>query len=129
MSADLLRRAAAKLRDALNADYLTPAPWDCLDGGDRLVHIEPPTGAIEYVVDEPMSNPSNAEYIALMHPPVALALADWLDEAAASWDRDDALAVRIEAHGHKRPEGWMERQFARPLAVARAVLREDGTDG
>ena len=77
-----LRPAIAKLYAALNADYLTDGPWDCLDLGDRLVHIEVSTGAVEHVVDEPMSNASNAEYIALMHPPVAEALAALLERIA-----------------------------------------------
>lgn len=120
MSADLLRRAAAKLRSAAMAGYITPAPWDCLDGGDRLVHIETASGSMEYVVDEPMSSVSNAEYIALVHPPVALAGAELLDAHAKSVDaRVTAETICGLADGEiKAPTEDLA------LAVARAVLRE-----
>lgn len=49
---------------------------------------------------------ANADHIALLHPPVALALADWLDdEAARGLGKPDNVAA---------------------YAVARAVLREAG---
>ena len=111
MSADLLKRAAAKLRDALAADYLTEGPWDCLDGGDRIVHVSASGMDIEYVVDEPMSNPSNAEYIALMHPPVALALAAWLENTedlivtGVRGPRFDAFAVAAAILREEKPGG------------------------
>lgn len=105
--ADQLTAAAQKLRHAATADYITPPPWISLDGGDRVIH-DPAhdTGndpdAPLYVVDEPMDNPSNAEYIALMHPDVGLALADWLDDAA-----EDARQIGPDY---------------RALAVARQIL-------
>ncbi len=105
--ADLFRAAAARLNaDALTA---TPPPWYALDNGDRLVHVRP-DGEIEYVVDEPMTNPDNAKFIAMMDPGVATRLAhlftvhaNMLDAAggeerftsmfAATELRDLALAV------------------------------------
>lgn len=113
MSADLMKRAAEKLRTALAADYLTDGPWECLDGGDRIVHIEPPTGAMECVVDEPMSNPSNAEYIALMHPPVAEAMARLLDR------------IREVASGPGLPPSILGCADV----VAEAIVREERSDG
>lgn len=96
MSADLLRRAAAKLREHAKAASL--APWDSASDGlvwpDRTG--DPVSGSTEV---------EDADYIALMHPPVALALADWLDSAAR-----DAEEIGPDP-------------FA--LRAARAVLRED----
>lgn len=111
MSAELLRRAAQKLREHATADYLTPAPWDCLDGGDRLIHLGADGREIQYVVDEPMSIASNAEYIALMHPPVALALSDWLDHLATASE----YGARVSLN--------------HAIRTARAVLREPAEPG
>ncbi len=104
MSADLLRRAAAKLREHASTPMLTPGPWVCLDRGDRIVHLD--GDDYEYVVDEPVSNSANAELIALMDPIVVLAVAEWLDATAAS--------------------GPIVCNRAHAVAVARAVLREGG---
>jgi hypothetical protein len=111
---DLLRRAAVRLREHANA--ATPGPWESLDEGDRLVAWKlDPAGQFnddfDYVVDEPISNPANAAFIALMHPPVALALADLLDKQATFLDANP------------------DRTVGEPLAaVARAVLREEEAD-
>lgn len=90
MSAELLRRAAAKLRTY--APHATRGPWTPADDG--LVWSEligdPVSGSVEL---------EDAEYIALMHPPVALALAEWLD-----------------AH--------RDSPCSHALGVARAILRE-----
>jgi hypothetical protein len=87
MSADLLRRAAAKLRE--HAQAAPEGPWVSLDDGDRLVALRPDSTfekGFRYLVDEPIDDTSIAEYFALMHPPVALALADLLDKAAYDLD-------------------------------------------
>lgn len=94
MSADLLRRAAAKLR--LYVSHASRGPWNAHDDGlvwaDRLG--DPVSGSVEL---------EDAEYIALMHPPVALALADWLEAEDAATD----IVINAQA-----------------AALARAVLRE-----
>lgn len=133
MSADLLRRAAAKLREqATIATTSTPEePWTAYRRDDVDRHVvavelrwrdegdEMPGG---YKVAD-MSLPAPAEgwplgqavvdsqYIALMHPPVALALADVLDHLAVAIDGTvgDAAAADI---------------FGRELTLARAILRE-----
>ena len=108
----ILRRAAKRLRDKANA--ATPGPWegnaglpvvlapseewDRGGGRQRIAHMCMPYR------EERMR--ANGEYIALMHPPVALALADWLDDEAA--------------RGLGRPDN------PAAYAVARAVLREAG---
>jgi hypothetical protein len=106
----ILRRAASLLRDRATA--ATPGPWEhVIDRGSlhhrdrsRLKGIE---RFREYRNDVDLgADHDTAAYIALVHPPVALALADWLDdEAARGLGRPDNLAA---------------------YAVARAVLREAG---
>lgn len=115
----ILRRAAKLLRE--RAGNATPGPWTSsrTDAGARYSALVAPTkhpdrrGACwDYdpayggcLVGESLVE-ADREYIALMHPPVALALADWLDdEAVRGLGRPDNLAA---------------------YAVARAVLREDG---
>lgn len=102
---DELCAAATLLRERANA--ATPGPWreeysaasgpcvidaesyNCLDSVARMTHYRASL---------------DARYVALMHPPVALALADWLeDEAVRGLGRPDNVAA---------------------YAVARAVLRE-----
>jgi hypothetical protein len=116
MSADLLRRAAAKLREHANA--ASEGPWEA-DGVDIWAGTASDVWAGE--ADER----ANASYAALMHPPVALALADWLDATA---ERIEILkpVVGHEIYGVGHPQEFIERTYAKSLAVARAVLREDG---
>jgi len=118
-SADLLRRAAAKLRE--HAEAADWGPWEVgpsFGARDSRVYVRP-VGGFDWIGatridDEPtkvmacqVSNMprfrENAAYIALMHPPVALALAEWLAFVAV-WGKQSPYAD----------------------AVARAVLREDG---
>lgn len=112
MSAELLRRAAKELRE--HAQAAIPGPWEA-DGSE----IQQPYGA-EWVAESLRVSDgygiddvgdANASYIALMHPPVALALADLLDGCAAAEDPD----VPLMPVDHKL------------LALARALLREEAT--
>lgn len=79
--ADELRAAARTLRSLLADPQLTPGPWLSMDRGDRVLwngegaHDQAPV----YVVDEPMSNGANADYVAVMHPDVAHALVEVFD--------------------------------------------------
>jgi len=121
MSADILRRAAAKLRE--HATAATPGPWEhvgwivgapeptTFSGCGQVItwaegveagDICAPSGDLY-----PRSGYSPREdmaYVALMHPPVALAVADVLEAAAAA------------PFGTLWPTGV--------IAVARAILRE-----
>ncbi|MFB8242019.1 hypothetical protein ACFC58_36340 [Kitasatospora purpeofusca] len=112
--ADLLRQAATRLRTHAMAPDITPHPWLSMDGGDRLVH-DPghDRDKPEYVVDEPMTNEANAAWIALMHPGVGLALADWLAHEAA-------YQLHLDETGQDGAE-----DSTHALAVARAVLGQD----
>jgi len=108
--ADELAAAVETLRARLTDPELTPGPWLSLDHGDRLLYDGP--GAEDqppvYVVDEPMSNGANADYIELMHPGVGAALADWLETTA------EALAATTHP-------GWQECVASNALAVARQI--------
>jgi hypothetical protein len=106
MAADLLRRAAAKLREVATAEALTPGPWDCLNGGDRIVRFKDADAwDFDYVIEEPVPN-SFGQYIATVDPLVALALADLLT----------AIHDHLGGDGH----------YSAAVVAARAVLRGDG---
>lgn len=110
MSAELLRRAAKVLRE--RADAASAGPWEAHPDG--LVWAErigdPVSGSTEV---------EDAEYIALMHPPVALALADWLESAADVLDANygDEVDLIAELDEDRTGQG--------ALMVARALLREE----
>lgn len=78
MSADRLRAAASKLRGV--AEAATPGRWfHCYTASNRH-WVEGPGDYNGY--DETLATGTSGEdatYIALMSPPVALTLADWLD--------------------------------------------------
>ena len=93
MSADRLREAAAVLRE--RAEAATPGPWEA-DGGEISQHWSRPepwqpvaSGEVACMAycyggsARGIDRDEDAAYIAMMHPPVALALADWLDVAGA----------------------------------------------
>lgn len=135
MTAEILRRAAKVLRE--HAEAATPGPWEHVDYSDPP--YQPLTsngekstfmgcGSVitmgEYVEGGPIAAPNGDLYprsgyspkddmalIALMHPPVALALATVLDGLATVIDGTvgDAAAESI---------------FESELALARAILRE-----
>lgn len=90
-ASDLLRAAAEKLRQ--HANNATRPPWTRAD-------------VISICADLIDEVDAEYEYISLMHPPVALALAELLDSEAEAW----------EIYGSPR------RGI---VAVARAILRED----
>jgi len=131
VSADILRRAAELLRE--RAQDATPGPWMHVDHGPppstfmgcgQVVTMGPdvtggdiagPTG--DCYPRGGYSPFGDMAYVALMHPPVALALADWLDVTAQAMadshaaDPDDPVELSDEGEA---------------VAVARAILREDG---
>jgi hypothetical protein len=128
VSADLLRRAAATLRE--RAGKATPGPWSgdptgtvCADddlrpdpnGGEILPPEGPQEVAECYRNERSGERGDNAAYIAMLHPPVALALADWLKTVAGIWVDDRAV------------QHYSARRAVQDSAVklARAVLRED----
>lgn len=85
--ADQLTAAAKLLREHATADYVTSGPWIVHEAfgflrvdNDRSKTREAWT--VKTGADLAEENRHTAEYIALMHPGVGLALADWLDSAA-----------------------------------------------
>jgi hypothetical protein len=107
--AETLTAAAKRLREHATDPDITPGPWLCLDGGDRIIRY-PGIDDTDYVVDEPTSNSANAEWIALMHPGVGLALADWLEWEASTVSSTAWAPINIG--------------LDRALAVARQILGE-----
>jgi hypothetical protein len=124
MSAERIREAAKVLRDA--AERATPGPWERTIDRDK----HKPNGidvgvwsesAINYPVESvTFGNPNDladAAYIALMSPPVALALADWLDDIEALWASAESMA---DADGD--PLTFGESLDSHALALADAIL-------
>lgn len=118
MNADLLRRAAKTL--LAHADNtMGPAPWRYVQDPDGTEGIEAGDANDDdhglmvyshYTSDDGIAlGDADGLYIALMHPPVALALAAWLDAAATDLD--------IAMFG----ENAVDRAA---VATARAILRE-----
>jgi hypothetical protein len=79
-----LTAAATRLRTLLANPELTAGPWLSLDHGDRLIRNQPgdEDRAPIYVVNEPISNGANADYIAAVHPGVGTLVAQLLEERA-----------------------------------------------
>ena len=80
MSADLLRRAAALMRERVKD--AAPSPWREVGDGELLgCFAVVCCGSAEFNV-APAVIPAHADHIASWHPAVALAVADWLDATA-----------------------------------------------
>jgi len=71
VTADLLLAAASRLRELANA--ATPGPWIASAGQ---------VDGAGTVFSDGYALPNDLTFIAAMSPPVALALADWLDDVA-----------------------------------------------
>lgn len=104
-----LRAAANLLREsALNARRVLPEPWTISRGptdGGGVIYAENGWIVADRSCDEP-GDSVDLPYIALMHPGVGEALADWLEATA------DYCTVSITHPTH----------VVRALAVARALL-------
>lgn len=97
-----LGAAASVLREHLEDRDLTPAPWLSMCRGDRLVHagLDHDRRPAVYVVDEPMSNGANADYIAVMHPGIGEVIAKWLADSASLVVRRADVADAEQSVGH-----------------------------
>lgn len=137
MSADLLRRAATRLRESALA--APSGPWKVVYFGDRgypqrvvddrarLIAQTYEGADTEAPVRPPAATP---DFIALVHPPVALALAELLDHVSDDYGDERAeekdfphvsgstYKAVVDSYGGQR---W---DWTAALAVARAVLRE-----
>jgi hypothetical protein len=129
MSSDLLRRAAEALRT--HAERL-PEPWRSRQWRTVFTDSESQDGVASCPKHESAAldaidacdfcqvievwHERTAAYVALLGPPVALALADLLDAHARLWEAErDA--------GHRYTEVFAATEL---LDVARAVVREPG---
>lgn len=120
MSSDLLREAAAKMRE--RAEAATPGPWEARHGGYSWIALYDDEDSIPEGESLPSfepggsATPADAEHIASWHPAVALAVADWLERAADEpWCCDECK------FGPDHPENVAHGA----LAVARAYLGRD----
>jgi hypothetical protein len=110
MSAEILRKAAALMRE--RAEAATSGPWALasVSGQGFAVHRG------EHTTVSLFSASYDAEHIASWHPAVALAVADWLEAEAV-------------AHSGEIFDDWDAAtaccRMPAALAVARAYLGED----
>ena len=127
MSAETLRRAAKLLRE--RAEAVPPAPWEVTNPNEGTEYLP-----LWEVTNDEFNNPTDgdspglgvvidtggreeADYIALMHPPVALALAEWLEAAAVALDANYGAEADLLA------EIDDDQTAQHAVIVARAVLR------
>lgn len=115
MSAELLRQAAAKMRETAQAaheeapDLAWGPPVKVYDGIYSL-DLGPAThpDADSYGVGEDCRMPREiARYIAAFPPPVALAVADWLDAVANRAEKDGSdpnIRAEIVARAYLREQ-------------------------
>ncbi|MFD5564500.1 hypothetical protein [Kitasatospora griseola] len=110
-----LTTAAQKLRAAATADYVQPGPWHIHEAygflrvdNDRDKSREAWT--VKSGADLAEENRNTAEYIALMHPGVGLAVAALLAEEADSVSQDGGVVQNSTTEA--------------ALAIARAILGE-----
>lgn len=114
MSADLLRRAAVKLRE--HAEAVKPGPWEVDHEGMWFELRSRATFRYDYEADlTDVHSPDDTwplfDYFAMLHPPVALALAELLDAYAEWFELPPFTSFK---------NGVRERY----VAVAREILRE-----
>ena len=101
MSADTLRKAAALMRE--RAQAATPGPWEFRPRrGFESVNENPATigfrdtaGYFVMLREGTWATEGDMGYIASWHPAVALAVADWLDNAARLWPYDGQPALAV----------------------------------
>lgn len=135
MTAELLRRAAAKIRETATASYPGPWRWDenygrdgdtglalTNDAGDEVV------GAYNYHCcdfrDDPTVRDQEKAHIALWSPDVAELMADWLGDIANHWEQ-----VARHAEDPDDPvddDGWRleDTLDSYALTLARRILGE-----
>lgn len=127
MSAEILREAAALMR--ARAEAATPGPWLAIVGSGPKRRVQQTAlvgvadlrghgekGCLAVFAGLNKRRADDAEHMAAWHPPVALAVADYLDHAAAR-------AESKIAHGGGAEAVWSHEHDA--LTVARAYLGED----
>lgn len=113
--AETLRRAAGLMRE--RAQAASPGPWSCdgKSGIDDLHfgHVGLPVLRGPHGPNSYGPSLADTQHMAGMDPLVALAVADWLDEAADADERNH------------RELGFSPIDVNHPLAVAHAYLAEE----
>lgn len=116
MSAELLRRAAALMRE--RAEAATPGPWLNRRGPGEHVLV------VNGVVNVETANPrEDRRHIASWHPAIALAVADWLDLSASDAWAWGPMCPCGDVCDDCDDNSW-EQHARKALAVARAYLGE-----
>jgi hypothetical protein len=113
MSADLLRRAAVKLRET--ADAASKGSWN--NDGWEIYAGQPGIRADwigETCAGDADQDAANGNFIALMHPPVALALAEWIEGHAKDLEMAHDVRAQCDSPG----------DVHQAIIVAREILRE-----
>lgn len=125
MSVDLLRRAAKTLREhAEKAQHEHPwcpdYTWTAVRHVQRNCDLEVDCATHgDDRTDCWSFNMYDGRYVALMHPPVALALAQWLDITA-----DNLEQFANELVGGEVRDGDLTDVDRAAIATARAILRK-----
>jgi hypothetical protein len=120
-TSEVLRRAAGLMRE--RAEAATPGPWRDFTYGDRMMHYVDAGPNTNLVASGAFGENADAAHIASWHPAVALAVADWLEEAADHLDvdlSDESLDICPTAR-----EGAECSVVGRAVTVARAYLGAD----
>lgn len=123
MSADLLRRAAAKIRET--AQVATPGPWEATavihPNNDRvgIGYVQSLTGWPAHALRS-----QDVEHIALRHPGIASAVADILEERARWYDAVLEGQICV-GHSPEFAHSEAKRQVAESLILARLILKEE----
>jgi hypothetical protein len=125
-TSEVLRRAAGLMRE--RAEAASPAPWRNEPGsvGRRADGKPWPSNYVAHSANLPrfkVHSVADAEHIASWHPAVALAVADWLEEAADHLDvdlSDESLDICPTAR-----EGAECSVVGQAVTVARAYLGAD----
>lgn len=125
--AEELREAAALMRK--RAEAATAGPWRHMCMGSEGCLVLRAEGTLRergrgriarFGQKDWHSDDADAEYVAGMHPAVALAVADWLDAEAA--DLDDIAAGPYGPGGAEFAAGLHGGELHPALAVARAYM-------
>lgn len=121
---DELRQAAARLL-ALAAD-VTPGPWAVHNpnGYPQAVFGESKDVIFAEVLDELDQPKTHAAYIAVMHPGVGAALADWLDQAARYYEAGVQAAAGVFRDDPAGREAFLTTGPGAPSEHALAVARQ-----
>ena len=117
MSSELLREAAALMRERAEAATWTDAPW----GVDEIGAVWAQEADGQSVPISSRSTDENAEHIASWHPAVALAVADWLT-VTAWWIEDELHDDPAAPMDWTSSTGATAERVKAALKVARTYL-------